>query len=94
MSSIRDETTCENSIGADSDSRGLDDDAEDENAGGYNNAVLPGKDLSYGSRQERANPGSELENGREPSLLCLVGLGVEGIVVSHVWGTEGLVGRW
>jgi hypothetical protein len=82
---LRDETAGEDGVGSNFDGSNLDNHAKDEDAGGDNNTVLSGDDFSEGGREEGSEPGTELENGREPALLGLIRIRIEGSIFAHVW---------
>lgn len=50
----------------------LDDDADNEDCRGHQNAVLSRGGLSNETRHDGSKPGTEFQDGSEPSLLCCV----------------------
>lgn len=68
-----DEASCEDRIGARTgDGCCLDNNTEDKYRNGDQNPVLSRDGLRKESREERAEPGAELEDGGQPALLGLV----------------------
>ena len=55
------------------DTGSLDDDAEDEDGAGDQDTILAREDLGKEARQQRAQPGTQFQNGRQPTPLGLVG---------------------
>lgn len=81
---IRDESTSKNGTGASIDGASLDNNTDNENAAGNNDSVFTRDCLGKETREQGSKPGTELENGRQPTLLGLAGIGVKRIVFSHV----------
>jgi hypothetical protein len=57
---------------SDSHSRSLNDDTEHEDGASDQNAVLARENLSDKTREKSSNPGTKLQDGRQPALLGLV----------------------
>lgn len=71
-SNSRNEATSKNLVVSASDGSDLDDNTEDEHAGGNQDTVLAGKGLSNETGHDSTKPSTKLENGRQPTLLCWI----------------------
>jgi hypothetical protein len=82
-----DESSGEDGVVAGADRGGLDDDTNDEDGDVDKDGVFTGENLCEETRVHSSEPGTELENGDEPTLLG----GVPGKflwilnVITHVW---------
>lgn len=84
LPNIRDESASKNGIRTSINGTSLNNNTNDKDAAGNNDSVFARDRLGHEARKQSSKPGTELENGRQPTLLGLAGVGVERIVFSHV----------
>jgi hypothetical protein len=72
VSNLRDETTSKNLVVSAGNCCDLDDNTNDENTSASQDTVLAGESLSNEARHHSTKPGTKLEDGSQPTLLCWV----------------------
>lgn len=70
INNLRDEAPSKNSLMASGNGRGLDDDTHNEGRSRNQHAVFSGQNLGDETRENSTQPGTQLEDGGEPPLLC------------------------